>query len=107
MKIIPHIKPKARQLQIKGLGIMLLAAIVESGGVLELAGGKKGSKQHPVWREIQKVAPECFLKGCNRERSEQWAHLILDSLGIVRSGGLAHSGKLIATIAPKPQEEPK
>ncbi len=107
MKIIPHAKPEARQLQIIGLGYLLLAAIKESGGTLELAGDKKGSKQHPVWREIQKVAPECFLKGCDKLRSEQWAHLILDSLGIVRSGGLAHSGKMIATIVPEPQEEPK
>lgn len=100
MKITPHTKLKARQLQIKGLGIILLAAIVEAGGTLELAGEKKGSKQHPAWREIKKVAPECF----HGERSEQWAHLIVDKLGIVFSGGRPYSGKLVATLAPEKEE---
>lgn len=101
MQIIPHTKPKARRSQLIGLAWIMRAAIEEEDGeVLALAGSKKGSKQNPCWRAIKRVAPECFRK----ERSEHWAHLVMDELNIVISGGTAQSGKLIATLAPEKEE---
>lgn len=97
MKIIPHTKPEARQLQIRGLGYLLLAAITEAGGTLKLAGDKRGSKQHPAWRELRKVAPECF-KG---PRSDQRLWMMIDDLGIVISGGTSRTGPLTAALKEK------
>lgn len=89
-----------RQLAAKAKILKIKAETVERGGsfaLKEIVNGKSKGRSVTEWRQVEKLAPECF----RGPRSEQWLWLMLDELGIAISGGTRNTGPLTATTAKK------
>ncbi len=97
-----------KQLAVRAKLLKIKAETVERGGsfaLKEIVNGKSKGRSVTEWRQVEKLAPECF----RGPRSEQWLWLMLDELGIAISGGARYAGPMTATLKIKqePQEEPK
>ncbi len=93
-----------KQLAAKAKLLEIKAEAVERGGsfaLKEIVGGKSKGRSVLEWRQVERLAPECF-KG---PRSDQWLGLMLDELGITISGGTRYAGPMTATLTKKEVEK--
>lgn len=86
-----------KQLTAKAKLLKIKAEVVERGGsftLKELVKGKSKGRSVLEWRQIERLAPECF----QGPRSDQWLWRMIDELGMVISGGTKRTGPMTATL---------
>ncbi|HSN23443.1 MAG TPA: hypothetical protein VLS45_04630 [Methylomicrobium sp.] len=96
-KIKTYTKPDAIRTAVAAALMQIKADALENGKcpLREAVNGKNTGRKIPAWAQIERLAPECF----RGPRSEQWIWQMMDSLGIVISGGTPQTGPLTATLA--------